>query len=227
MKLLIIDTETTGLECSDSQVIEVAGILFDVELRDVICQLSFVLPCDDNPARHINKIAPDVTQAGGAPLTNTMMKSFYKMAAQADYLVAHNAAFDKKWFRKGQGLFPLDVPWICSMEDIRWPRSSKKGRPSVVSLALDYGVPVWSAHRALTDCIYLAEIMKREPALKQIIKESLEPSKVYVSMLPYEFRQQCKDAGFTWNDLVPKRWAKKMRESEVKTLGFQVSEAVL
>ena len=227
MKLLIVDTETTGLECSDSQVIEVAGILFDVDLCDVICQLSFVLPCDDNAARHINKIAPEVTQAGGAPLTNTMMKSFYKMAAQADYLVAHNAAFDKKWFREGQGLFPLDVPWICSMEDIRWPRSSKKGRPSVVSLALDYGVPVWSAHRALTDCIYLAEIMKREPALKQIIKESLEPTKIYISMLPYEFRQQCKDAGFTWNDLVPKRWAKKMRESEVKTLGFQVSEAVL
>jgi len=227
MKLLIIDTETTGLAEKVDQVIEVAGVLFDVELRDVICQLSFVLPCDDNAARHINKIAPEVTQASGTPLTNAMMKSFYKMVAQADYLVAHNAAFDKKWFGEGQGLFPLDVPWICSMEDIRWPRSSKKGRPSVVSLALDYGVPVWSAHRALTDCIYLAEIMKREPALKQIIKESLEPTKIYISMLPYESRQQCKDAGFTWNDIVPKKWAKKMKESELKTVGFQVSEAVL
>tara|TARA_E500000318_G_C3418132_1_gene156220 strand:- start:203 stop:544 length:342 start_codon:yes stop_codon:yes gene_type:complete len=113
------------------------------------------------------------------------------------------------------------------MEDIRWPRSSKKGRPSVVSLALDYGVPVWSAHRALTDCIYLAEIMKREPSLERIVRESLEPSKVYISMLPYESRQQCKDAGFTWDKLVPRKWAKRMRESEVKALGFQVIEAVL
>jgi len=226
MKLLIIDTETTGLECSDSQVIEVAGILFDVELRDVICQLSFVLPCDDNVARHINKIAPEITQAG-EQLMPSMIRSFYKMASQADYILAHNASFDKEWFVEGQGLFPLDAPWICTMEDIRWPLNSKKGRPSVVSLALDYGVPVWSAHRALTDCIYLAEIMKREPSLERIVRESLEPSKVYVSMLPYEHRQQCKDAGFTWDKLVPRKWAKRMRESEVKTLGFQVIEAVL
>ncbi len=96
-----------------------------------------------------------------------------------------------------------------------------------MSLALDYGVPVWSAHRALTDCIYLAEIMKREPSLERIVRESLEPSKVYISMLPYESRQQCKDAGFTWDKLVPRKWAKRMRESEVKALGFQVIEAVL
>lgn len=226
MKLLIVDTETTGLECSDSQVIEVAGILFDVDLCDVICQLSFVMPCNDNPARHVNKIAPEITQAGEQVMPS-MIRSFYEMASHADYILAHNASFDKKWFGEGQGLFALDVPWICTMEDIRWPRSSKKGRPSVVSLALDYGVPVWSAHRALTDCIYLAEIMKREPALKQAIKESLEPKKVYISMLPYESRQQCKDAGFTWDKLVPRKWAKKMRESEAKTIGFQISEAVL
>ena len=226
MKLLIIDTETTGLECSDSQVIEVAGILFDVDLCDVICQLSFVMPCKDNPARHVNKIAPEITQAG-EQFMPSMIRSFYEMASQADYILAHNASFDKKWFVEGQGLFPLDAPWICTMEDIRWPRNSKKGRSSVVSLALDYGVPVWSAHRALTDCVYLAEIMKREPSLEQIIRESLEPSKVYISMLPYESRQQCKDAGFTWDKLVPRKWAKRMRESEVKTLGFQVIEAVL
>ena len=41
MKLLIIDTETTGLEEKVDQVIEVAGVLFDVELRDVICPAVF------------------------------------------------------------------------------------------------------------------------------------------------------------------------------------------
>ena len=112
MKLLIIDTETTGLEEKVDQVIEVAGVLFDVELRDVICQLSFVLPCDDNAARHINKIAPEVTQASGTPLANAMMKSFYKMVAQADYLVAHNAAFDKKWFGEG----PRAIPIRCTLD---------------------------------------------------------------------------------------------------------------
>ena len=226
MKLLIVDTETTGIEAADSQVIEVAAILFDVCLLDVVCQLSFVMPCDCNPARHINNISPEITQAGKT-LMPTMISVFYEMASEADYIVAHNAQFDKKWFIESQGLFPLGAHWICSMQDIRWPRNTKRGSPSVVSLALDYGVPVWSAHRALTDCVYLAEVMKREPELQRIVKESLEPSKIYISLLPYELRQQCKDAGFTWNNLVPKKWAKKMRESEIKTLGFQVAEAML
>ena len=40
-KILILDTETTGLDPADGAVvIELAGILFDVELRDVIAQCS-------------------------------------------------------------------------------------------------------------------------------------------------------------------------------------------
>ena len=113
------------------------------------------------------------------------------------------------------------------MDDIDWPRIKKQGRSSVVSLALDYGVPVWSAHRALTDCTYLAEVMKREPNLTRILIQALEPRKIYVSMLPYESRQQCKDAGFVWNQLVPKAWAKKMRPTEADKLGFQVKEITL
>ena len=38
----------------------------------------------------------------------------------ADLIVAHNAAFDRKWF----GIGPLPIinkPWICSMDDIAWP----------------------------------------------------------------------------------------------------------
>jgi len=155
-----------------------------------------------------------------------MLKAFYRMARGADYAVAHNAEFDRKWF-KSHWLPELDLQWICTMDDVKWPRNTKRGRPSVVSLALDYGVPVWSAHRALTDCVYLAEVMRREPALTRLLIEALEPRKVYVSMLPYEQRQQCKDAGFVWDQIVAKAWAKKMRPSEAEQLGFPVREAAV
>jgi len=113
------------------------------------------------------------------------------------------------------------------MEDVKWPLNTKRGRPSVVSLALDYGIPVWSAHRALTDCGYLAEVMKREPNLKQLLTQALEPRQVYISCLPYELRQQCKDAGFVWSEIVPKKWAKKMTASEAAELPFQVRLAAV
>jgi len=220
-KVLIIDTETTGLKPEEgATLIEVGAILFDVELREVIAQLSFLMPTKENAAEHINRISPELTTKGEA-LEYPMLTAFRAMAVEADYAVAHNAAFDSQWFLNE----PLGLKWICTMDDVSWPKSTKRGRPSVVSLALDYGVPVWSAHRALTDCVYLAEVMKREPKLRSLLVEALEPRKVYVSMLPYESRQQCKDAGFVWDRIVPRAWAKKMRPSEADQLGFQVREA--
>ena len=226
-KILIVDTETTGLDPTDGAVvIEVAGILFDVELRDVVAQCSFLLPSKTNDAERVNRIRPELTRS--APkVMSPMLKAFYAMAHAADYAVAHNADFDRKWFGDGGSLPALELRWICTMDDVKWPRNTKRGRPSVVSLALDYEVPVWAAHRALTDCVYLAEVMKREPDLTRLLIEALEPRKVYVAMLPYEKRQQCKDAGFVWDQIVPKAWAKKMRPSEAEQLEFPVREAAV
>jgi DNA polymerase III subunit epsilon len=222
-KILIIDTETTGLKPEDGAVlIEVGAILFDVELREVIAQLSFLLPVEENAAEHVNRISPELTTKGEA-LEYPMLTAFRAMAVEADYAVAHNAAFDSQWFFNE----PLGLKWICTMDDVKWPKNTKRGRPSVMSLALDYGVPVWSAHRALTDCIYLAEVMKREPRLRSLLVEALEPQKVFVSKLPYERRQECKDAGFIWNQIVPRAWAKKMRPSEAEALTFPVAEIVV
>ena len=58
-KVLIIDTETTGLKPADGAVVvEVGAILFDVELRDVIAQISFLMPTLVNEAEHVNRISP-------------------------------------------------------------------------------------------------------------------------------------------------------------------------
>ena len=227
-KVLIIDTETTGLKPEDGAVlIEVGAILFDVELREVIAQLSFLMPTEENAAEHVNRISPELT-IRGVPLMSPMMSAFNAMVGEADYAVAHNAAFDSQWFVQWSSeeylMPPLGLKWICTMDDVRWPKSTKRGRPSVTSLALDYGVPVWSAHRALTDCVYLAEIMKREPRLRSLLVKALEPRKVFVAEVPYARRQECKDAGFLWNQIVPRAWAKKMRASEAEALSFPVAE---
>lgn len=226
-KVLIIDTETTGLKPEDgAKLIEVGAILFDVELREVIAQLSFLMPTEENAAEHINGISPELTTRGEA-LQSSMYMAFADLVHEADYAVAHNAAFDSQWLRWIRPEPPLGLKWICTMDDVRWPKNTKRGRPSVMSLALDYGVPVWSAHRALTDCIYLAEVMKREPELRRILVEALEPKKVFKAELPYERRQECKDAGFVWNQIVPKAWAKKLRATEAEALPFPVREVVV
>ena len=219
--ILIVDVETTGLEPETGKLVEVGGALFDVPSRSVLSQVSTLLPVKENPVEHINRICAEVASCTPELVLRQAKEMLRALATYAEAYVAHNAAFDSKWLPSF-----CDKPWICTMEDVRWPRATK-GHPSVVSLALDYEVPVWAAHRALTDCTYLAQVMAREPELEMLLQAALEPRQYYVAVLPYEERQKCKDAGFQWDRQVPKAWSKKLSATEAEALPFPTRPFVI
>ncbi len=219
-RLLILDTETTGLTPERHQCIEVGAILFDVASRSVLSQLSFLLPCERNPAEMVNGIAAAVTRIDQP--VETALRLFEDLVASADAVVAHNAAFDRQWFGIG-GLPAIERPWICSMEDIRWPEERRlRTTPSVRDLALSYGVPVWAAHRALTDCIYLAQVFERCTDLEMLLQQALEPRLLYRAVLAYSERHLAKAAGFRWNQPLPGAWSRRLSAREAAGLGFEV-----
>lgn len=218
--LLILDTETTGLEPNSSQCIEVGAVLFHVHKRSVLSQVSFLLPAQTNPAEAVNGIEAAVTrlpqpwQAG--------LQHFEALLAAADAVLAHNAAFDAQWFGRDP-LPPISKPWICSMDDIRWPVERQlRPAPSVRDLALAYGVPVWAAHRALTDCIYLAQVFERCANLEELLLAALEPKLLFRANLSYAERHRAKEAGFRWNDPVRGAWTRRLSEREARALPFPV-----
>ena len=222
-RLLIVDTETTGLTPAKGRCIEVGAVLFHVPSRAVLSQLSFLLPCSSNPAERVNGIAAAVTRLEQP--RDQFLACLEAMAAAADVLVAHNAAFDRQWFGREE-LPPLQRPWLCSMEDIRWPAERHlRATPSVRDLALAYGVPVWAAHRALTDCIYIAQVFEREEQLETLLQQALLPRKLYRARLPYDQRHLAKEAGFRWNEGVQGAWSKRLTEAERGLLPFEVLPA--
>jgi DNA polymerase-3 subunit epsilon len=219
-RLLILDTETTGLDPQRDRCIELGAVLFDVPRRSVLSQVSLLLPCEHNPAQAVNGIDPVLTQQP-QPWPQGL-QWFEALLAAADVVVAHNAAFDRQWF----GIAPLpaiDRPWLCSMEDIRWPADRHlRSNPSVRDLALAYGVPVWAAHRALTDCIYLAQVFERCSDLEQLLQQGLEPRRLYRARLSYEERHKAREAGFRWNEPVSGAWSRRLSEREAALLSFPV-----
>ena len=219
-RLLILDTETTGLSPEQGQCIEVGAVLFDVASRAVLMQVSFLLPCEHNPAQHVNGIPAAVSRLS-QPWQHGLA-CFEAMVASADAVLAHNVSFDRQWF--GLGELPLlERPWICSMEDIRWPAERHlRANPSVRDLALAYGVPVWAAHRALTDCIYLVQVFQRCENLETLLRQALEPRRLVRARLSYDERQLAKDAGFRWNEPVPKAWSRRLSAREIAALPFAV-----
>lgn len=220
--ILILDTETTGLDNKNDDCLEVGSILFNVKTRSVLAQQSFLLPVENNNAEKINNIPAEITRLP-QPLSEAI-KYFESLVRVSDVIVAHNAEFDMKWF--GLNKLPeIDKKWICSMDDITWPADRQlKPRPSVRDLALAYGVPVWNAHRALTDCIYLAEVFKRCSELEKLLIRALEPKILFRAEISYEERDLAKRAGFRWNDAIKGAWSKRMSRLEMEKLDFPVQE---
>ncbi len=220
--LLIIDTETTGLDPETSQCVEVGSILFHVHSRSILAQNSFLIPVENNPAEPINKIPSEITRLSQP--WEEGVKYFQALLDRSDAVVAHNASFDRKWF----GIKPLPAiakPWICSMEDIAWPLDLQlKPRPSVRDLAIAHEVPVWTAHRALTDCIYLVEVLRRCIDLETLLKRALEPRSLVKALVSYDQRNLAKDAGFRWNDPVKGSWTRRLSKREIEVLSFEVKE---
>nr|WP_320675471.1 3'-5' exonuclease [Prochlorococcus sp. MIT 1341] len=218
--LLILDTETTGLDPKTDQCLEVGVILFHISSRAVLAQQSLLFPVDENAAEHINRIPASVTK-----LTQPWslgLKYLEALIETADIVVAHNASFDRQWF--GRPPLPrVTKPWVCSMEDIVWPEGKNlRPRPSVRDLALAYGVPVWSAHRALTDCIYLSEVFSRCEDLETLLRQGMEPKTLMRAEVSYEQRHLARNAGFRWNDPVKGAWSKRLTIREAEKLDFPV-----
>ena len=219
-RILILDTETTGLSPEQGVCIEVGAVLFDVGSRAVLQQLSFLLPCQANPAEAINGIPAAVTRLPQP--TEAALALFGALVAAADAVVAHHAAFDRQWF--GHGALPaLTIPWICSMEDIRWPAELQlRADPSLRDLALAHGVPVWAAHRALTDCDYLVHVFQRCAQLEGLLVAAQEPRELYRARLSYSERHLAREAGFRWNEPVPGAWSRRLSKREAEALPFPV-----
>ena len=218
--LLIIDTETTGLDPENDQCIEIGVILFYVPKRSVLAQQSFLIPCEINEAESINRIPAEITRVPQS--VDKGLEYFKALLGCSDVLVAHNAAFDKQWFGKNR-LPAISKPWICTMEDISWPKERQlRSRPSVRDLALSYGVPVWNAHRALTDCIYISEVFQRCEDLELLLRQGMEPRKLMRAKVSYDERHLAKEAGFKWNEPIRGAWTRRLSAREVANLTFPV-----
>jgi DNA polymerase-3 subunit epsilon len=144
------------------------------------------------------------------------------MSKAADVFVAHNAEFDSKRLFGDSRFLPLaSLPWVCTMSDFKWPLATRE-QGSLTNLALDHGIGVSSAHRALTDCRLIASLFDRMTDLQSMFAVAMRPKALFVGMQPFDDNQLAKDAGFKWDRLVPKKWSRMMAIEDATLLSFPV-----
>jgi DNA polymerase-3 subunit epsilon len=225
MIIKILDTETTGLSPKEGKLIEVAFAVFDTSLNDVISAKSFLVndnvsEDEVNKTKHIHGISYEMVKSYGFDL-DTMLLNIFNMYAPVDAYLAHNADFDKQWFNDDA---IQNAKWICSCDDIQWPKSTDS--KSLISVALAHGVGVVSAHRALDDVMTLAKLLKRvgeTHSLDEIFEKASRPKAKYEALVSFSQKDLAKSAGFRW-DGERKSWWRKMAIEDVAALPFKTRE---
>jgi len=216
---LIVDTETTGLDNKVDRLIELGLILYSVRHQTVLQEFSTLIPSDEgNPAEKVNRI-PEAALLDWMERPHLVDIAWHQIAAmgdEAEAFVAFNSEFDRGFFTRS------DKPWLCAMSDFKWSRASREGS-SLVALCLDYGIGVSVAHRAMTDCLLIAELFNRSYDLQGMFRIASRPKALFQAVVSFDRKDDAKAAGFKW-DPVARIWTRMMAIEDAELLPFRVQQ---
>lgn len=227
--VLILDCETTGLQPPEAVTIEIGCILWNIEHHSILECYSALIPHHENPAEPYNGISVGLLgEVPNRPAWN--IAHVNDMAERADAVIAHSATFDKKFCDAIPIPKLTNMPWICTLEDVEWPKATKlslgrAGSGSLVRLALMHGVAVTSAHRSIHDCLLLTRLFEAVPDIDERLEAGLIhaqlPKASFVATVPYERNAEVKLAGFHW-DGDKQIWHRYMAVDDAEELAFPV-----
>lgn len=223
--ILILDTETTGLDAKKGKVIEIAGILYNIPTRSILSQVSTLCYAEENPALEINGIEVATLKKIPGEIQDLGIRMLHEMIVKSNAIVAHNAEFDKRWV----ATIPVVQEaaqyrkWICTRNDVIWP--IRKGVSlNLISICASLGVPIINAHRALQDCLLLLGALECIEDIESFLDKSGKGRVIYRAKVTFENRQIVKDAGFLW-DNINKVWFAKITPEHAAVLPFMVYPA--
>lgn len=226
-RVLLLDTETTGLDPRVDRCIEVAATLFDLEHGAAIESYASLIRADSNAAEDVNNIPSSLLKH--APPPDRVWDDLDGLFSMADLVVAHRADFDRAFVIDHLDLGTI-TPWCCSKFDITWPRQRSAGS-DLLHLALAHGVGVTHAHRAQADVDVLSRLFTRVheaapageggAALRKLFRHALRPRRKFMSLAAFSENQKVKAAGFAF-DGAAKKWFRWLDHKEAQLLPFPV-----
>ncbi len=212
---LFVDTETTGLDPLRDEIIELAMAPFTYGDDGQIYAVGEPFQQLREPSK---PIPPEITAITGIDDAMVAGKSIdpqavSSFAAPAALVIAHNAAFDRKFLERYCETFNTK-PWACSMREIDWAGEGYEGT-KLAYLANGAGF-FYERHRATHDCMAAIELLARvhpnsgRTGLAQLLDRARRPSwRIWAENSPFDLKDVLKARGYRWNgegNAAPRAW---------------------
>jgi DNA polymerase-3 subunit epsilon len=223
-RVLILDTETTGLDWRAESIIELAMLAVDVDLQtgkpvgEVEVYEDFEDPGRPIPPEIVKLTGITSQDVKGQKLNEAKIKD---MVERADLIVAHNAGFDRPFVENRLEVFEHKA-WACSFQGINW-KAQGMGSAKLEFLCSELGW-FYDAHRAQVDCHALLRVLSSplqaeqsegsSTGLQQLFKAA-ENARTVVKAFgsPFETKDKLKARGYRW-DAEARVWYTAVKSAE-------------
>lgn len=235
---LFVDVETTGLDPATDEIIELAMVPFRYSIEGMIVDVGEPFDRLREPS---TSIPPTIAALTG--ITDTMVagqrinpEEVTQFALSAAVIIAHNAAFDRKFLERFCPSFSFK-PWACSMSEVDWAAEGFEGT-KLAYLAVGCGF-FYDRHRAANDCLAAIELLSRPlpmsgaNGLGHLLARARLPTwRIWAEGSPFEFKDQLKSRGYRWNGEEngrPRAWyidvADEQRDAELAFLKTEIYQS--
>ncbi|MDP1654809.1 MAG: 3'-5' exonuclease [Hylemonella sp.] len=204
--VVLLDTETTGLDASREKIIELALVRVEVDIETGRpCGAVQVYDGLEDPGMPISAEIEALTgisndMVRGQRLDETRVA---ELLAGVDLIVAHNAAFDRPFVEARLPAF-AQLPWACSFADIDW-KTEGQSSAKLENLALSHGW-FYDAHRAEMDCHALLAVLgqtlpkSQQTGLARLLLAGTQTSyRLQATAAPFDAKDLLKARGYRWN----------------------------
>jgi DNA polymerase-3 subunit epsilon len=202
----IVDVETTGMDFSGDQIIELGVVVFEYgaesgQVGPVVGRYSGF----EDPGR---SVPPESTKIHG--ITDEMVKgkrldegAIAEVLQDVGLVIAHNAGFDRPFLESRMPLFD-ELPWGCSIRDVQW-KEHGMGNAALEFLAYRAGF-FYDGHRAEVDSLAVLAVLANplgatgQTALHALLEHARESSyQVAALRSHFDTKELLKARGYRWN----------------------------